>query len=169
MKIEEALATAIEYETRVREVYAEAEDETTHQVGKKVFRLLADEEDKHLSYLKGKLQAWRKHGELSSADLGTAVPSPERIAREIEKLSATLEEEDHGREIAMLEKAKNVEIETSGFYKKLTEELPEQGAQFFERFVAIEEGHLALVEAEITSLKGMGFWFDLPEFDLEAG
>jgi rubrerythrin len=67
----------------------------------------------------------------------------------------------------MLEKALAVETETSGFYKKMVAELPPEGRAFFERFVEIELGHVALVEAELNSVQGAGFWFDMPEFDLE--
>ena len=169
MDIEQALRSAIEYETRVREVYVEALDETGHEVGQRIFQLLADEEGKHVKYLKGKLAAWQSKGKLSASDLKTAVPDAELIEREVGKLEAALSEEDHGIEIVMLKKAKAVEIETSGFYKRMVAELPQQGADFFARFVAIEEGHLALVEAEITALEKMGFWFDMPEFRLEAG
>jgi hypothetical protein len=39
----------------------------------------------------------------------------------------------------------------------------------FQRFVEIEQGHLAIVQAEIDSVSGLGFWFDMREFDLETG
>ena len=39
----------------------------------------------------------------------------------------------------------------------------------FGRFLEIEQGHQAIVRAEIDALTGMGFWFDFQEFDLEAG
>ena len=32
----------------------------------------------------------------------------------------------------------------------------------------IEEGHVAIVQAELDSLQGMGFWFDMQEFNLEG-
>lgn len=168
MDIEQAIKTAIEYEIRVRETYVEALDGHLDPAGKRVFKLLADEEDGHVRYLKGKLDAWLREGVLSSDDLETALPSVEAIQSEVEKLSAVLEKEDRGREIAMLENARQVEIETSDFYIRMTKELPPKGQNFFRRFLEIESGHLALVEAEIDSLKGMGFWFDVTEFNLEA-
>jgi hypothetical protein len=45
--------------------------------------------------------------------------------------------------------------------------LDSEGQQLFERFVEIEEGHKAIVQAEIDCLSGSGFWFDTPEFSLE--
>jgi hypothetical protein len=35
--------------------------------------------------------------------------------------------------------------------------------------MAIEDGHVAIVQAELDSVTQMGFWFDYREFDLEAG
>ena len=60
-----------------------------------------------------------------------------------------------------------VEMETSAFYKETVAGLDGDGREFFKSFVQVEEGHLALVEAEIDSVTGMGFWFDTPEFNLE--
>ena len=168
MEILQALKTAIEFETRVREVYVEALDETTSKVGTRVFKLLADEEDRHLTYLKKKLNIWQESGELEPEELKTDVPDFKRIAEEVAKLEAAIDKDDQSKELKILEKARDVETETSSFYRRLVKELPPHGIRFFESFVKIEEGHLALVEAEINALKGMGFWFDMPEFDLEA-
>jgi hypothetical protein len=48
-------------------------------------------------------------------------------------------------------------------------ELPPEGQQLFGRFLEIEEAHAAIVQAEIDSVNGTGFWFDVMEFSLEAG
>jgi hypothetical protein len=41
--------------------------------------------------------------------------------------------------------------------------------ELFSRFLEIEKGHQAIVEAEMNSVSGLGVWFDMEEFDLEAG
>ena len=48
-------------------------------------------------------------------------------------------------------------------------ELPAEAQALFQRFVEIEQGHQAIVRAEIDSVSGLGFWFDMQEFNLEAG
>jgi hypothetical protein len=60
-----------------------------------------------------------------------------------------------------------VERETSAFYQEMVGTLDGTGHSLFERFVEIEGGHLALVQAEIDSLSGSGYWFDTAEFSLE--
>lgn len=167
MNIEEALRTSIEYETRVREVYVEAMEAASDPVGKRIFKLLADEEHGHVKYLEAKLKTYLADGQLSAADLGTALPSPAKIQEEVAKLEQKLEGEAKADELASLEKGLEVEKETSAFYIKLVGELPPEGRDFFKRFVEIEEGHVGLVQAEIDSVRGLGYWFDMPEFDLE--
>ena len=49
----------------------------------------------------------------------------------------------------------------------MVRELPEEGKQLFAPFVEIEEGHLAIVRAEIDYLSKTGYWFDFKEFDME--
>lgn len=168
MTIEEAIQTAIEFETNVRDVYGSALEESKDPVGQRVFRVLADEEQGHLNYLNHKLDELKKTGTVTPETLETCVPSPEVIRQGIGQLEERISDEDHGREIEMLKKARDVEEKTSDFYKKMVDELPEEGKQFFGRFVEIEEGHLAIVQAELDYLSGSGHWFDFREFDLEA-
>ncbi len=166
MKTNEAIQTAIEYETRVRELYVEAFQETLDPVGKRVFKLLADEENKHVSYLNHQLSVWQKKGELDFETLETDLPAREEIQKEVDKLQDKLEQQDHGKAVAMLEKARQVEIETSNFYRRMVRELPPDGRALFERFLEIEQGHLELVQAELDALSGFGYWFDMREFDV---
>jgi hypothetical protein len=48
-------------------------------------------------------------------------------------------------------------------------ELDAAGRELFSHFLEIEQGHQAIVQAEIDALTGLGFWFDFAEFKLEAG
>ena len=46
--------------------------------------------------------------------------------------------------------------------------LDADGKKLFERFVEIEEGHVAIVQAEMDMVTGAGFWFDTAEVSLEG-
>ncbi len=164
MNVEQAINTAIEYELRVRDVYVEALDEAEDEVAARIFKLLADEEHGHVVFLKGQLNQWVTGQKLSLDELDTALPSAEVIQREVEKLEDVMNEEDRSKELLILNKISEVENETSRFYKKMVTELPEEGREFFRRFLELEKGHIALVQAEIDALTGKGFWFDMPEF-----
>lgn len=60
-----------------------------------------------------------------------------------------------------------METETSDFYRRMVSELPAEARGLFSRFLEIEEGHLAIVQAQIDHVSGTGYWFDVREFDLE--
>lgn len=171
MKLEEAIKTAIDYEIRVRDTYRDAADGTSDPKGKRVFEVLAGEEQGHVDYLESRLTEWRKSGALKPEALGTILPSREAIEAGIHRVASSMENQSgsHDRELRMLEKAMAAEIETGDFYKRMVGELDEEGRNLFARFLEIEEGHQTLVQAEIDSLKGTGFWFDMQEFDLEKG
>ncbi len=167
MTIEEAIKTAIEFEAQVRDVYRNAMEGTTDPVGKRIFRVLADEEQNHLDYLQSKLNEWKGTGKIAAETLDTTIPSEEAIRDGISKLEGRMADEDRGGELQMLSRAFEVEVKTSNFYKKMVTELTSEGQQLFARFVEIEEGHLAIVRAEIDYLSRTGYWFDFKEFDME--
>jgi len=166
--IEEAIKTAIDFENRVRDVYSEAAGESEHETGRRLFKLMAEEEQHHVDYLEHALKKWREIGELSAEGLKTAVPSAATVASGVAKLKTELGERPSGAEIDHLKKAHAVETETSGFYRRMTEELPEEARKLFSRFLEIEEGHLAIVQAEIDHVSGTGYWFDVREFNQEG-
>jgi len=172
MELELAIKTAIDYEGKVYGTYLQAMDDATDEVGKRVFKTLCDEEKEHLSYLRDRLEEWQKTGTVTVEQLDTAIPSPEAIQREIEKLRGKIQPRQATRrdsELEMLRRALQLEVETSNFYREMVSALEGDGQRLFERFVEIEEGHKSIVQAEIDCLSGSGFWFDTAEFSLEAG
>jgi rubrerythrin len=68
----------------------------------------------------------------------------------------------------LLKRALDVEVETSAFYVRMVDELPADGRPLFERFVDIEQGHQAIVQAEMNAVAGNGYWFDMAEISMEA-
>jgi rubrerythrin len=169
MNIEEAIKTAIEYETRVRDLYVQAMGRAVDPAGKKVFKTLAKDEQEHLNYLNDRLDHWNETGKLDEPHLETVIPPKKKIEEGIQKLGEGIISEGRETEVELLKKAMEAEMETSNFYKKMVSELPAEGQKMFSRFVEIEEGHLAIVQAELNLLSGTGYWYDFPEINLEAG
>ena len=171
MKLEEAIKTAIEYETRVHNVYVEASAKSTDDKAKKVFDVLAQEEQGHLDYLQSRLDEWQKTGSITEVELTTVIPSKEAIEEGMAKLEGKIEvdKRDFDVEIEMLQQALVVEVETGAFYQRMVSELDEEGRNLFTRFLTIEDGHQTIVQAALDNVSGLGFWFDTCEFDLEAG
>jgi rubrerythrin len=170
MGLDEAIKTAIEFEKKVYQVYETAKDKIVDPVGQRVFKQLSLEEAQHVSYLQHRLNEWKADGHIKIEKLSTVVPDKERIAEGRDTLSRTMQSRDAAStEIEYLKGAFEVEKQTSAFYRQMVAELSGEGQELFSRFMEIEEGHVAIVQAEIDSVQGMGFWFDFMEFDLEAG
>ncbi|MGD8267089.1 MAG: ferritin family protein [Desulfobacterales bacterium] len=167
MNLEDAIGQAIAYETRIRDLYREAAEQTTDAKGQKVFQTLADDEQRHLDYLEHKRRQWREEGALTVEPLTSLVPPPEITPSEVEGLAAQMDRPDRGDEKRMLSKALQVEVETSAFYRRMVAEMEGAARDMFARFLEIEDGHIVAVQAELDYISQTGFWFDFQEFDME--
>jgi rubrerythrin len=168
MTIEEAIKTAIQYEKKVVQVYEEAARTSQDAVGKKIYAAFVKEEEEHVVYLVERLNEWKATGRVTPASLGTVIPSRERIDAGIKKLESQVARKAPEAETRLLKRALDIEVETSAFYARVVKELPPEHRALFERFVEIERGHQAIVQAEMNALAGNGYWFDIPEISMES-
>jgi rubrerythrin len=172
MDLGEAIQAAIEYEAGVHRTYKEAMERSKDETARRIFKVLKDEEKGHLDYLHSRLEEWKKDGKITLEKLETSIPTQASIDEGVQNLRTKIAGDPDRKfeaELQFLQKALQVEIETSEFYKDMVRQLDGDGRKLFERFVEIEEGHQAIVQAEIDCVSGAGFWFDTPEFDLEKG
>ncbi len=167
MEMEEAITTAIDYETKIRDIYRDAAQNVHDPEGKRFFKMLGDDEQYHLDYLKERLKLWRESGKLSAEKLISAVPSKEVIQRETDKIRTHMAKKDLSSVKVILSRALQAEVETSNFYEKMVNEMTDEGKKMFSRFLEIEENHIAAVQAELDYITHTGYWFDFKEFDME--
>jgi rubrerythrin len=106
-------------------------------------------------------------GKVVPAKLDTVVPPREVITAGVSKLTKKAASAGRDSDLQVLQKALEVEHETSAFYRKMVAELPGEGKALYRRFVEIEEGHGLIVQAEIDALTQTGFWFEFRSTDLE--
>lgn len=170
MTLEEALKTALSFEKRVHQTYLDAVSLAKDAVGRRVFKVLAREELGHISYLEHCLVQWKEKGRLDAGKLETAIPDAAKIKSGLRKLKQKIGnvKTPSAAELDLLRKALDAENETAAFYRNTVSGLPAEGQALFSKFILIEEGHGALVQAEITSIEHGGFWHDIREFDLES-
>lgn len=168
MNIEEAIKTALDYENKVTDVYFKYAEKFQSEVGKKIFLTLGKEEEDHVAYLKAKLAEWQETGNITVDTLDSIVPDMDVIKKNVKQLKKVAKQESVDTEIEYFEKALDMEVKTSNFYKEMVAKLPADQQPLFKKFVEIEEGHEAIVKAEIDNARGLGFWFDFMEFDLEV-
>ena len=174
IRLDEAIKTAIEFEKNVLTVYREAGVNAVDPVGQRVFSTLAREEAGHVAYLESRLTEWQRSGRIVLEELRTIVPDKARISEARERMarpvgSPTASSSAFSTEPGFLQRALAAERETSAFYRQMVSELTDDSRRLFARFLEIEEGHIAIVEAELDAVNGYGFWFGMREFDLEAG
>ena len=165
--LEEAITNAIDYETRIRDLYREAVQGTADPKGRQIFQALADDEQRHIDYLEAKRTQWYEEGRITVESLTSLIPAPEWLAANLEDLKQQMSREDRSDEKRMLSKALQVEVETSAFYRQLVEQMEGDARAMFARFLEIEDGHIAAVQAELDYISHTGFWFDFQEFDME--
>jgi rubrerythrin len=167
MDIEKAIKTAIEYEIRIRGVYLEAVAAVDDEVGKRIFETLGQDEQRHIDYLENKLEQFQQSGTIQPEKLESAIPDQASIQQEADKVKALAAKDFLGIKQQMLSKALEVEIETSGFYQKMVNEMPADARPLFERFLEIENNHIRAVQFELDYMGKTGYWFDFKEFDME--
>lgn len=170
MKLDNAIRTALEHEAGVHNAYLEAMNKTSDEAGKRVFKALADEEMSHIKYLKARLDEWQQTGKIKVKKLGTSIPTREAINKSLLDLRKTVKPKRTKLilELELLKKALEAERKTSLFYREMVSTLDGEGQELFRRFVEIEEGHEAIVQAEIDCVGNSGVWMDTLEFRLEV-
>ncbi len=169
MKLQETIAVAIDFEKKVRDHYLRGAKEIPDPQGRKVFAILGKEEQGHVDYLEHCLAEWKKTGQVPHVHLKSILPKGSKwIEAERKKVSGKGKREASKTELDALKVALQHEREAAAFYHKLVNELPTDDRQLFAKFLEIEDGHLAIVQAQLDSVQGMGFWFDIAEFRLEV-
>ena len=167
MDLEKAIKTAIELEIKIRDIYLEGVQSIQQEAGRRIFQVLADDEQYHVDYLEQKLKQWQKTGKLTAEILTSALPAKEVIQKEVAKLQKQMRKDDRGVRQQMLSKALRMEIEASNFYRKMVDQMSDEGGEMFAQFLEIEDRHIKAVEFELDYISQTGYWFDSKEFDME--
>jgi len=165
--VAEAIKAAIDLERNGRKFYLDAEQKTEHDSGKKMFRMLADEEALHLATFERMLDAsgsfpnWREL--VKGYPAARQVPafgrrgSPKRIAVA------------NASDLEALRMAMHQENSAIAFYEKVAPQAGDEGTKAVFDFVRQQEVfHYNLLQAEYDNLTNTGFWFDSAEFRMDG-
>jgi rubrerythrin len=167
MKVEEVFGQALEYETRIRDQYIVAAREALAPEAKAFYEALGKDEYSHVAYINHKLKQWQSTGAMDAAGLSTIIPDKAAVDKAVDKAKASFSAIPEGGHMAALENALRAEEETSAFYRSMVNQLPAGAKDVFARLLEIEEGHTAIVRAELDLVSNTGHWFDIREFDME--
>jgi rubrerythrin len=119
MRLDEVILTAIEYETRVRDHYLNSADRIRNKAGRRVFELLAGEEQGHIDYLLACLGKWRRNGTIGTFSLLPALPPAAEMRKAMVPVEGLKPSEVLDDERQVLDVALTLERETSDYYRRL--------------------------------------------------
>jgi rubrerythrin len=170
MTLQESITIALDFERKVRDHYFRFAKAIQDPQGRRVFEMLGAEEQGHVDYLEFCYSEWQKSGQIPTVALKSVLPKGKKwIGDAAKKLQARPGKRTAAaNEIEALKMALQYEKDADGFYRKFVAELPENDRAMFTKFLEIEDGHLELVQAQLDSVQGAGFWFDTMEFRLET-
>jgi rubrerythrin len=165
-KTAQAMKTAIEMEKSGHQFFTTASKNVRHEVGRKLFSRLAAEEIDHMRTFE------KIFNELSGgADWKDAVKSiqPGKRVPYFDEARKELKAEDLSVELDYLKKALDLERNAMNFFERaIAEAETEEAKEIFKRIHAEEQAHYDLIQSEIDSINGSGFWFDVQEFYMDG-
>lgn len=165
-KTAQAMKTAIEMEKSGHKFFTEASEKVRHEVGRKMFARLAAEEIDHMRTFEKIFNEvtggsdWKEA--LGSLELARRVPYFDDARKEFKS-------EDQSVELDYLRKALDLERNAMKFFEKaISEAESPEAREIFKRILDEEQAHYDLIQAEIDSVNGTGFWFDVHEFHMDG-
>jgi rubrerythrin len=165
--VREAIKTAIQLENDGQAFFSKAAQETSNELGKKMFRKLAADEVRHLQTFKKMFetltdpQTWKQ--------LMAESPPRERMPYFQQKSAGRTPAEKGAGELRALQEALEVERKAIGYFKTISKQTADaEASRIFDTIAREEEGHYDLIQAQIDSVNHSGFWFDIGEFQMDG-
>lgn len=165
-KTAQAMRTAIDMEKSGHRFFSDAAATVTNEAGRKVFRRLASEEMVHLQVFEKIFTALTQ-----GTDWKKAVGQIEPVKRVpyFDEAKKQFKAADMSVELDYLRKALDLERNAMTFFAKAAREAETPEARdVFQSILAEEQSHYDLIQAEIDSINGSGYWFDVQEFYMDG-
>jgi rubrerythrin len=162
----QAMKTAIEMEKSGHRFFTEAAGKVKNEAGRRVFTRLAAEEINHLQVFTKIFTALTQGTDWQKA---VAEVRPAKRVPYFDDARQQFKAENLSVELEFLRKALDLERDAIAFFDKAAREAETAEARdIFMRIMEEEQGHYDLIQAEIDSLNGAGFWFDVQEFHMDG-
>ncbi len=165
-QVAQVIREAVKLEINGKAVFDHAAEVTHNELGKKMFKKLAEDETKHLdafgqlfsSVLGG--EDWRKFVDKEELKGSSSV---------IEELLPRMKKEGRAGELEALRIGMELERKAIDFFEKSAKETTDPKAkEIFDKICEEERLHYDLLQAEYDSVTNSGFWFDIAEFRMDA-
>ncbi|MBN1347996.1 ferritin family protein [candidate division KSB1 bacterium] len=165
--VAEILKTAIEIENNGLITFLKFARQTKDETGKNIFIQLAIDEHQHRLILEKQLN------QLLEGKIWQSIKIPQS---EIERIAPTLSErlrktkgESGSKEVDALNTALDLERKAAQFFRDKAEAVDDtQAKALFLRLAEWEDSHYNIIQAELDAINNTGFWFGIPEFQMDG-
>jgi rubrerythrin len=161
-----AIKTAMETEKRGIEFYLKYAHRTKDETGKNMFILLARDELDHYEVLEQALAREGSGADWAAVEVKRSLV--EQVVPKIRERDLRVKGEEGTDQVQALNAALDQERRSVELYRQqMSKSLHPAARSVFQRLVTIEEAHYDIIQAELDSITNSGFWFQVPEFNLE--
>lgn len=161
------LKTAIEIEDNGILTFLTYARQTKDATGKNMFIRLAIDEHEHRRILEKQLNQLMEGKPWQSVEIPKS--EIEKVAPKIREKQQRTRGETGLQEIDALNTALDLERNAVKYFKEQAAIVDEPAAKdLFLRLAEWEEAHFDIIQAELDSIQGTGFWFGIPEFQMDG-
>ena len=162
-----ALKTAIEIEENGLDAFLKYARQTKDVTGKNMFIRLAMDENEHRRIIEKQLNNLMEGKPLEVVEIGKS--EVEEVLPKIREKQQRTRGESGLLEIDALNTALDLERKAAKFFRDQAELVDDAEVKtMFLRLAEWEDAHFDLIQAELDSIQGTGFWFGIPEFQMDG-
>jgi rubrerythrin len=162
-----ALRAAIEIEDNGLLTFLKFARQTKDATGKNMFIRLAMDEHEHRLIIEKQLNNLLEGKPLINIEIPKS--EIEEIAPKIREKQQRTRGESGLLEIDALNTALDLERKAAKFFRDQAKLISDSEAKaLFIRLAEWEDAHFDIIQAELDSIQGTGFWFGIPEFQMDG-
>ncbi len=162
-----ALKTAIEIEDQGLLNFLKFARQTKDTTGKNMFIRLAMDEHEHRRIIEKQLNNLMEGKPLVNVEIPKS--EIEQVAPMIREKQQKTRGESGLLEIDALNTALDLERKAASFFREQATLISDSEAKaLFTRLAEWEDAHFDIIQAELDSIQGTGFWFGIPEFQMDG-
>jgi rubrerythrin len=162
-----ALKTAIEIEENGLDAFLKYARQTKDVTGKNMFIRLAMDENEHRHIIEKQLNNLIEGKPLILVEIGKS--EIEEVLPKIREKQQRTRGESGLLEIDALNTALDLERKAAKFFRDQAGLVDDAEVKaMFIRLAEWEDAHFDLIQAELDSIQGTGFWFGIPEFQMDG-
>lgn len=162
-----ALKTAIEIEENGLDAFLNYARQTKDLTGKNMFIRLAMDENEHRRIIEKQLNNLMEGKPLETVEIGRS--EIEEVLPKIREKQQRTRGESGLLEIDALNTALDLERKAAKFFRDQADLVDDtEVKEMFLRLAEWEDAHFDLIQAELDSIQGTGFWFGIPEFQMDG-